>query len=183
MKRLSGCAVVCFLGLIALCIVPAIFAKRGGPAANRVVPQPVNQDPVKVIPGLLPADVYLSLTKRGFSKEGPIGSPSMWRLKRESDGVMMDVEIFSPDNTSRVSSVRAFCVSPDGVRVDEAGKMKWLFPFLATLPYEGAEPIKAQQWVIEHMQTGGETVIGSVKFQILGTDSEFSRALRISVVE
>ncbi|ADG70084.1 hypothetical protein Plim_4277 (plasmid) [Planctopirus limnophila DSM 3776] len=189
MKRLSGCAVVCFLGLVALCIIPAIFAKRGGPATNRVTPQPVgpakpvDQSDVKVIPGLMPVDIYMNLTKQGFLKQGPVGSPPMWRLTRESDGVKMDVEIFSPGSMSSVSSVRAFCFSPSGVRVDEAGKMQFLFPYLATLPYQGAEPIKAQEWVIEHMKTGGETIIGSVKFEILGADNEFSRSLRISVVE
>jgi hypothetical protein len=44
---------------------------------------------------------------------------------------------------------------------------KWL-SFAAGLPYQGAVPAQAGEWVAEHMSRGGSMVVGDVRFTIYG---------------
>jgi hypothetical protein len=49
--------------------------------------------------------------------------------------------------------------------------------FVATLLYEGAEPARARQWVVENVSSGGKLTIGNANFEL--SSEERARVLRI----
>ena len=131
---------------------------------------------MKVIPGLAPVDVYLSLTEKGFSVKKTFGEGlATWtcRVKKDYSDYLAEVLGNGP---SSVSVVRASIINTDG-SANADGTV--FLGFIATILYEGSAPEKAKQWVTDNIGEKAETEIGGVTFQLLAP-SRFARILTIS---
>jgi hypothetical protein len=146
-------------------------------------PEP-KPEPEPTIPGLMPVDVYGNLERQGFDCVGPdsVGPDQLWTCtSREGTNEQM-VEIWGPDAGS-VRYVEAVVLTSDANMTPIlAGE---LFPHVATIPYEGAQPLRAQAWAREHAGTASEagdasTTIGGAKFTIYAMPTEFSQAMEIA---
>jgi hypothetical protein len=159
--------------------------------ASKVVPDPTDtSSPTKVptqtrtplaisetglLPGLQPADVKFNLQNRQFNCElafMPTDTDpySSWECQRKNAQYYMSVEIWSKSLDSVdliVSSVVQFRKADDGLATDFLG-------FMATMPFDGAEPQEARTWVGETLPTitaNGdvrEATFGGIKFRLYG---------------
>ncbi len=136
----------------------------------------------KTIPGLLPADVYLNLEKRGYKVERTGRSFPRWVCKLNKGDYIAKVDIHSEDASS-VSSISATFtnLSDQSKTNDLAGTV---LGYIATIPYKNARPEEAKHWIEQHISQTAETVINGVKFQIIAnSDAPRVRILRITVAE
>ncbi len=134
------------------------------------------------IAGLTVSDIASHLAERGLSCEGPTPrgeTMSSWECRASSDaeGIEREVSIVGQD-PERVRSITA-TVSGDGRMPPEEAAADFL-GFVAVLPYEGADPAQAKQWVKENVTSGGKLAIGSANFELYG--EERARVLRIVAV-
>jgi hypothetical protein len=131
---------------------------------------------VSVIPGLVPADVYLDLERAGFATTRRFSEAGKeWRLSRETAEHRFDVEVFGPDAAS-VSSIRA-TVTALGEN-DAATEGRGFLGGIAGVAYRGSQPAEARRWVEGHVGQGGQASFGPVRF-VIGGEGRGSRALRI----
>lgn len=144
---------------------------------------PVPQiSPVGWIPGLLSGDITSNLVARyGMDCAGPdsgLGGLIGWSCDKGAPGVgtWLHVE-FIGTNVNRIEAVDATVVSDsanDKLAVD-------FLAFVASLPYDSAEPDRAQQWVRTNIAKGGETRIGGILFTLFGKPG--NRNLSISALD
>jgi hypothetical protein len=126
-------------------------------------PEPSN------IPGLTPQDVYLNLENKGFKCSEPeLMGPEddvRWTCERhEAKGEYM-VEINSKDANS-VRLLKAWVISHEPARTDAlAGDF---LGYVARVPYEGAQPDEAKEWVEQSVGRKASAEFGGV-FYTLGT--------------
>jgi hypothetical protein len=122
------------------------------------------------IPGLKPVDIYLNLDKEPYNLKFGDWSKGATRSekcgKRDKDNAELRVCIRSTD----VNDVLVIDATVLGTNVAGAN---WLFPYLATVPFDGNEPQKAKAWVTENLpklKEGQpvETTIGGAKFTLFG---------------
>lgn len=145
---------------------------------------PSVSDPVvgRVIPGLLPVDVYGNFKDRpGFVyKQANFASGNCeWNCKDEEREYLMDVTVFG--STKGVTAVEGlfqnylFLEEETGIRSSE------FLGYLATVSYEGSQAVAAKNWVIANInQSGAKTKIGGVSYEIFATAPR-TRMLRISM--
>lgn len=130
------------------------------------------------IPGLAAVDLHGNLTPKGFELTKNLGGvQSEWKCQLV-DGLLNYVaEAFGP-SASKITSVKAtvYGVSASGIDQDAAE----FLGFVASLPYDGADPAKARAWVAANVGRSAETVIGGVTFQTFA-NSPNARMLRIAV--
>lgn len=130
-----------------------------------------------VIPGSNPVDLYLSLEQRGFSVEKQFGSEmNSWTCTQDFGSVKYTTEVFGPE-VDVTGSVRA-TVLADGVNKSAQVGADFL-SFVASMPYEDAQPQKAHDWVVEHLNEDSANItIGSVRF-LLRAPTDMMRMLLI----
>ena len=131
------------------------------------------------ISGLTVPDVVSHLSRRGLTCEGPAPrgeTMDSWECRAPSDaeGLQREVSIVGRD-PGWVRSVRARISSAGDMPSDEAAAD--FLGFVATLLYEGAEPARARQWVVENVSSGGKLTIGNANFEL--SSEERARVLRI----
>lgn len=160
--------------------------RRESAAAARPLPAGIDgetdawarQYNAKKIPGLMPVDVYLNYTDKGFTKTGPrfLNYSVEWQLQDQKFDHELSVRINGPD-TSSVRMIEGTCLN-SGTRSTEELARDFL-GYVATAPYEGSDPAAARAWVLENISNlGAKTTIGGVHFSIQG--GERSRWLRVS---
>jgi hypothetical protein len=126
-------------------------------------PEPSN------IPGLTPQDVYLDLENRGFKCSEPeLMQPEdevRWTCERQGDKGRYLVEINSKDANS-VRLLKAWVISHERARADAlAGDF---LGYVATVPYEGAQPEKAKAWVEQNVGSKASAKFGGVSYTLGG---------------
>jgi len=131
------------------------------------------------ISGLTVPDVVSYLSPRGLTCEGPAPrgeTMDSWECRAPSDaeGLQREVSIVGRD-AGRVRSVSARISREGDMPSDEAAAD--FLGFVATLLYEGAEPARARQWVVENVSSGGKLTIGNANFEL--SSEERARVLRI----
>jgi hypothetical protein len=157
---------------------PQASAKQAitpSPQANAEAPA----ETIATIPELMPVDVYLNLTNKGFTKEGPrtVGDSTYWLCTSATPELTYRVEIYAPKNASAVSSVSA-SLTNSGTQ-DTAALAAEFFAYVATLPYDGAEPERAAQWVKANAGRNAKATFGPVTFEIFA-NAPRARILRIA---
>lgn len=130
------------------------------------------------ISGLSPVDVYLNMEKQGFSVDSDFSEyGNSWICKKDVDGINFTVDMYS-SNKNNVENVRATAMI-DVVKKDITATQQF-FSYIASLPYEGSEPHKAQQWIIDNFNNDKSAItIGNVIFTINAP----SKAVRILYIE
>ncbi|MCX2728526.1 hypothetical protein OO015_13630 (plasmid) [Thermomicrobium sp. 4228-Ro] len=143
---------------------------------------PTVQSDRPVIPGITAADITLNLEKKGFDCDLWLGQVNpQWtctlQLPGDAGEARVVVHGYSP---TRILYIDATVMAWHMSIVDAATP---ILGYVATLPYEGAEPEKARDWVKQAIAAGGEhtMVIGAVRFRVYGTD--FARTLEIEPEE
>ena len=134
--------------------------------------------PAGLLPGLRPEVVRANLEAKNLACELvylPSGNDPYykWECKREGLDYMINVEMWSK-SMSTVDLIQAGIVqygNPDNsLSVDFLG-------FMATMPYDGADPQQARSWVKETLPTitekgdVREITIGGVRFRLYGIPS------------
>lgn len=135
------------------------------------------------IAGLTVPDIVSHLSQRGFSCERPTPrgeTMSSWECKAplNAEGVRREISIVGRD-PERIRSVTATVSGEGGIPPEEVAAD--FLGFVVTLPYDGAEPARARQWVVENATSGGNLVIGSANLELLR--EERARVLRIVSTE
>jgi hypothetical protein len=126
-------------------------------------PEPSN------IPGLTPQDVYLDLENREFTCSEPeLMQPEdevRWTCERQGTKGRYLVEISSKDANS-VRLIKAWVISHERARADAlAGDF---LGYVATVPYEGAQPEKAKAWVEQNVGSKASAEFGGVSYTLGG---------------
>ena len=125
------------------------------------------------LPGLAPADVTVNLEDRGHtcsSAEATYDGGFVWSCTRETIDMLLYVDIYSRSlvTVDMLDASVIFFGSPD----DELASQ--FLGFLATMPYDGSQPLDAREWVettLPTIRTAGdvrETTICGVAFQLFG---------------
>lgn len=142
---------------------PAVTTTATEPiATERAAPQPT-------IPGLVAVDVYGNFEKRGFDCTGPkrLKTTSQWLCKSADPGGSAEYIVDIMGRTPvHIESIEGNAFIYDG-RIDRAAAF---LGFLATLPFDGAQPARARSFVESNI-AGGEatTTFGQVRFRLYGT--------------
>lgn len=125
----------------------------------------------KQIPGIIAVDVYGNFINIGFNLERKFDATfgNLWICRQESGSQAYIVETFGK-STAFIQSVRG---STEGGVTSESIQF---LAYLATTSYDGSNPERAKQWVIDNINKGGSLDIGRVRFTIR-TPSKFVRTL------
>lgn len=149
----------------------------------------------KYIPGIVATDIKMNLEDTwNLVFSGPIRGQEMIQDSGEAidpdTGVLLICNIFeaSPFDIQWIDFIIDASPVVGLVDVDTINHVaKGYFGFSATVPYAGAEPEKAKQWVVENVSKAVKpgnvysTEIGPVTFELFGT--EYFRTLRIKPSE
>jgi hypothetical protein len=132
-------------------------------------PKPEAKPAPSNIPGLTPQDVYLNLENKGFKCSEPeLMGPEddvRWTCERhEAKGEYM-VEINSKDANS-VRLLKAWVISHEPARTDALAED--FLGYVARVPYEGAQPDEAKEWVEQSVGRKASAEFGGVSYT-LGT--------------
>jgi hypothetical protein len=132
-------------------------------------PKPEAKPAPSNIPGLTPQDVYLSLENRGFTCSEPeLMEPEdevRWTCERQGAKGRCLVEITSKDANS-VRLLKAWVISHERARADAlAGDF---LGYIATVPYEGAQPEEAKAWVEQNVGSKASAEFGGVSYTLGG---------------
>jgi hypothetical protein len=132
-------------------------------------PEPEAEPAPSNIPGLTPQDVYLNLENKGFKCSEPeLMGPEddvRWTCERhEAKGEYM-VEINSKDANS-VRLLKAWVISHEPAHTDALAED--FLGYVARVPYEGAQPDEAKEWVEQSVGRKASAEFGGVSYT-LGT--------------
>lgn len=182
---IAALIVVCIIAGIAIAMTPSApkttqpasiaqatstLQKASTISAN--TPVPADTSVKGYIPGLLAADVTVNLKNRGFTCTDATKLKSFWTwtCKHETSAAAYDVVMYARDVNS-IDYVDAnalqFTSPDDQFAIDFLG-------YIASIPYDNANPAKAQEWVkttIPTLKGVGdvhETTISGVRFRLFG---------------
>ena len=120
------------------------------------------------IPGAKPVNTYLGLEQKGFKVTKRFGEVNEWTCSGGTALVMCNATVIGPSTdveamTAIVAMVSDASTTPDVA--ETGGFLGWL----ASLPYDGAEPQMIKSWVESHIKARVNTskVVGGVKFNLI----------------
>jgi hypothetical protein len=187
-KTGCGCVLVIAVGfcalLVLLSMVPTVMPPQAGAPQNAAAQaDPLNAATTdkNVISGLQAVDVYLNLTNKGFEKKGPRKLVDMIETTCESVEAFgtLHVSIVGPS----VGPVSYVVASGTNTSREQTGAlMADFFGYIATIPYDDAEPENAKRWVIENINRNAQRRFGSAQFEIIA-NAERARILKITVAK
>jgi hypothetical protein len=131
------------------------------------------------LPGLQPADVVVNLEQRGFTctnaEPTATGNYYTWTCKNQDDALGIDAIVTAWGRTLRtVDLIDATVIQAEG---SEDIVAKALLGFVATMPYDNADPANARQWVEDTLATireAGdvrETEFAGVAYRLYGPNT------------
>lgn len=128
-----------------------------------------SKEPQIWIPGLPARSFAQYLHTLGFECKPPTRGQTMlfWACTWKSGAADYRVDIMGRDAT-HFRSVTAMFLHFGSEANDEPAHD--FLGFVATIPYHGAKPERARQWVISSMASGGEITIGSARLILSGRE-------------
>jgi hypothetical protein len=121
------------------------------------------------IPGLTPQEVYLNLENRDFKCSEPelMGPDNQvrWTCEKKEANSEYLVEIDSSDANS-VRLIEAWVISNEPARADALAQD--FLGYVATVPYEGAQPEEAKAWVKQNVGSKASAEVGGVSYTLGG---------------
>lgn len=128
------------------------------------------------IPGVAAVDVHGNLTNKGFKLSTIYGDEmTEWTCQSESADHTL-IATAMGHSTTQITYVNATCMN-FGTR-DTSEIAAPFLGYVASLPYDGSQPQRARDWVEANVARNTATTIGSVQFELMGT--ERARVLRMS---
>jgi len=142
---------------------------------NTTANKEIKNTPLNPIPGIMPVDVYLNLTNKGFKKKGPkdislkeAGYDTIhWNLQFRDYSKLQDVDVFgyTPNNVYKVS---ALCQNYSSSSFES--KCKDFIVYLSSIPYKYADSKQAMEWIKNNLdEEEAEIIISDVKFTLSRT--------------
>jgi hypothetical protein len=138
------------------------------------------------LPGLMPADVTVNLEQRGLtcsSAEATFDGGFVWSCSREAYDVLLYVDVYSSSLVT-VDMIDASVIFYSSADDDLASQF---LGFIATMPYDGAQPLDAREWVettLPTIRVAGdvrEITIGGVDFILFGMPT--ARSLEMGMLD
>ena len=135
------------------------------------------------IPGLTAVDVTGNLKNIGFQCTGitatAVQGSFNWTCKRSSaDGALQHDVLITGGGPTQIALVNA-TIFQFGATASDAVAAQFL-GYIATTPYEGAQPARAKAWA-EANVTGGVTTISGVKFELVRAETSRAHFLKLYV--
>ena len=133
----------------------------------------------RYLPGLAPVDVYLNMEKNGFVTEKRLSGKSgnFWISTESVPGIDYRVETYS-SNIDNVESVKASATID--MYYEDISTTQQFFIFISSLPYLGADPQRAGNWIRDNFYYDKSTiVIGDARFTIYAP----TNAYRMVIIE
>lgn len=133
-----------------------------------------------LIPGLAPVDVYLNLESKGFTTSKNFGAEqSDFICASETAELSLSATIYMPARApSTVSVVTASATYLGSGAAQTTERVGEFLGYIATLPYDGAQPEAARRWVEQNNGRKAERVFGPVRYELFANGR--SRVLRLS---
>lgn len=167
-------------------------SSQSAPDTASVVQPPDQSDQAPRLPGLAPADVYLNLEAAPYSfrfGDWTYGQSLDEKCGDRTDtdtGAIMHVCIWSPSGQYGGPAVMWVDATVEGMNAQALESASWFLPYVATVPYEGADQEAAKQWVADNWRSvrTGKTLtkqIGQAVFELSGNGTSLV-TLRISAV-
>lgn len=166
MKALKYTVLALVGAFVLFMAIGLLFGDRVSPAADAAPSgtDTSSESTPASIPGMNPADVYLSLEDRGYTTSKEFNTQRVIWVCSSSDAAMSFVVTMSGKTATTVDLIKAIVLSMDGGSIAPA---QHVLAFVASAPYTGAEPQRAKDWVLEHYDQDGATItIGPVKLTI-----------------
>ena len=122
------------------------------------------------LPGSQVYDIVLSLEGKGIPKAKTQSSKDSEgrTVYQHASSVMDDSSLISYNITSDQNHAVSYAV----FNVGNGEASSWYLPFCATMPYDGAEPEKAVQFVEDNMKTQATMQIGDAVFQMFPNEND-----------
>ncbi|MBA3727120.1 MAG: hypothetical protein H0W86_11920 [Armatimonadetes bacterium] len=120
---------------------------------------------IEYIPGLVAVDVHGNFTNKGFTltKINELDQ-HLWTCVKEDEVRRMSVDALGA-STTKIASVRGFYVDKSDGDADQLAKD--FLGYVASIPYEGAEPNRAKEWVRTNVGSNSTVTIGGVSFELV----------------
>lgn len=131
------------------------------------------------IPGLTAAGITVHMEGQGLTCSGP--EPFLDGVSYECSGTSQDGSIelhvrFIGDDPSAIRSLEATTLGSGGEASEEA--VGQFLGYVATLPYEGAQPEVARSWV--EAAVGGSMAFGQARYHVGSADAGAAPSLTIT---
>lgn len=176
----GGCLILFAIAFILFAYVGSQYAPNPSNQPAVTVAPSIESTPLaaNVLPGLQPVDVYLNLTNKGFTKEGPkqVGDQLYWKISETTAAHSYFVEIYGP-TASTVSLVQANALNFSDADTNTVAQD--FFGYIATIPYDGATPANAKKWAHSNIGRNSKATFGNVAFEIFADNSPRARMLTI----
>lgn len=178
-----GCLflVFCLAGLYGLVLLsrqpPSSITPPPAPLpAAQTEPQPDVRPPVvakpRTIPGIAAVDLTGNLEKRGFTVTKRLDlEQNEWKCRLKIGQTDFLAEAFG-SSASEITVISAIALGPQNELAVE------FLQFIATLPFDGNNPVFAKKWVARNFGKNATTTINSCEFRL--SSSEFASILRIA---
>jgi hypothetical protein len=114
-------------------------------------------------------DAVMSLRASGFECRPSLTamvSRVAWSCDMEGGGMTEYSVVFDGPGGGTIRAIRAEIARSEGAPSDLYGAM--FLGSVAALDYDGGNPRYMRQWVIDHVASGGQIDIGSVRFELSG---------------
>jgi hypothetical protein len=117
------------------------------------------------IPGLFASDVRDLVQRRGLSCQGPRQErkTNVWVCDGRTPLVTYHVELYG----SAPGRIEYLTATVEQVQPNDEHAATFLGA-VASIKYQGAEPVKAKEWVEKTMAAGGETMVGPASYKLRG---------------
>lgn len=119
------------------------------------------------MPGLLPVDVYMNFTNKGFTLTKRLSSGQcIYSCIKESSYNTLTVDVYgkTPTDVTAIEAAFGGSSTPGESASDFLG-------YVATMQYDNANPQRAREWVSNHVGTHAVATIGGVKFETFSKGS------------
>lgn len=175
----GGCLIIILLGFMGFAYVASKYQPTQQPETTSDSPTSSPATTASnIIPGLAPVDVYLNLTNKGFTKDGPrpVGDQVYWKISETTADHSFILEIYGP-NASTVSTVTASALNFSTADTDTMARD--FLGYIATIPYDKSQPGTARDWIKANVSRDASTNFGGVQFEIFAERSPKARMLTI----
>ena len=142
----------------------------------------INSAIAQYIPGIAAVDVHGNFTNKGFILKKDLNTKlASWMCVQETSEYYFDVTVYGKD-ASRITKIEATALNY--TNKDTASVVRDFIGYVATIPYDGSQPVKARQWVFDNINKNASMTIGTVRFEIYANpDTPRARILEMIPIE
>ena len=169
-KRLLNFIVIAILGLSTSACSNNDNSKK---TENSITQTMTSEE--KYLKGISAASLYEPLKQKGFKIDKQIGGDAIFvDCDRSFSGFTEHVRI-AGDEPSKIIEIKASYTNYSAGKTNNLATE--FLGFIATLPYDNANPEQAKKWVQENISKNSKTDIGGVTFEIIANSKNIRTLL------